>query len=76
MWYILIYYAENIAVVDGQTPIFPPTLEEDVELVPHNQLLAHLFHVLTGCQAMQRLHIAPGKNHTIHSLMESELPPP
>ncbi len=38
-------------------------------------LLAHLFHVLTACQAMQRFQIILGKNCTIHSLLESEFPP-
>jgi hypothetical protein len=56
--YILIYFflCRNIAVFDGQTAIFPPTIEENVEHVPHklgnNQLLAHLFNALTGRKAM------------------------
>ena len=59
----------------GRQRYNPPTIPVTVELIPHNQLLAHLFYTLTGCQAMQRLQIIPGKNRTIHSLLESEFPP-
>jgi hypothetical protein len=55
-----------------QTAISPSVIPETVELVPHSQLLAHLFHVLFDCQAKQRLQIIPGKNHNIHLLLESD----
>jgi hypothetical protein len=60
---------------DGETAIDGPSVPPTLELIPHNQLTAHLFHVLTGCQAMQRLQVIPGKHCTIHSLLQSEFPP-
>ena len=36
--------AENCAVLDGQTSIDAPRIPATVELIPHNQLLAHLFY--------------------------------
>jgi hypothetical protein len=45
-----------------------------MELVPHNLLAAHMFHILTGCQAMQHLQINPTKNQTIHTLLQRQFP--
>jgi hypothetical protein len=56
-------------------PVFAPHIPEGSELVPHNQLAAHMFNFLTGCQAMQRLQINPTKNHTIHTLLAMTFPP-
>ncbi len=64
-----------MCVLDGQTAIFPPVIPQEAQLVPHNQLLAHLFHVLTKFQAMQRFEINPSKNNTVHSLLELKFPP-
>ncbi len=60
---------------DGETVIDGPSVPPTLELKPHNQLMAHLFHVLTGCQAMQRLQVIQGRHCTIHLLLESEFPP-
>ncbi len=45
-----------------------------MELEPHNMLAAHMFHVLTGCQAMQQLQINVSKNNTIHTLLHKQFP--
>ncbi len=37
-------------------------------------LAAHMFSVLTGCQAMQQLQINVAKNNTIHKLMHKQFP--
>ena len=37
-------------------------------------LAAHMFNVLTGCQAMQQLLINVSKNNTIHSLLQKQFP--
>ena len=64
-----------MCVLDGQTPIYPPHTPQSANLVPHNPLLAHLFNVLTTCQAMQSFKIVPGKNMTIHALLNKNFPP-
>ena len=64
-----------MCVLDGQTPIYPPHTPQSANLVPHNPLLAHLFNVLTTCQAMQSFKIVPGKNMTIHALLHKNFPP-
>ena len=47
-------------VFDGKTAIDnQPVVPKNMELVPHNVLAAHMFHVLTGCQAMQQYQINP-----------------
>jgi len=66
--------AENMLVLDGKTEIFPPEIPEKAELVPHNVLAAHMFNVLTGCQAIQQLQINPTKNSTIHLLLHKQFP--
>ena len=33
-----------------------------------------MFHVLTGCQAMQQYQINPTKNKTVHSLLQKTFP--
>ena len=45
-----------------------------MKLKPHNMLAAHMFNVLTGCQAMQQLLINVSKNNTIHSLLQKQFP--
>ncbi len=45
---------------------------EAMELKPHNMLAAHMFCVLTGCQAMQHLQINVSKNNTIHKLLHKQ----
>jgi hypothetical protein len=37
-------------------------------------LAAHMFNVLTGCQAMQQLQISVSKNNTIHTLLHKQFP--
>ncbi len=64
-----------MCVLDGQTEIYPLVIPESAQLVHHNQLLAHLFNVLTKCPAMQLYEINPGKSQTIHSLLSMEYPP-
>ncbi len=61
-------------VLDGKTEIFPPEIPVKAELVPHNVLAAHMFNVLTGCQAMQQLQINPTKNRTIPLLVHKQFP--
>jgi hypothetical protein len=46
-------FAENVLVLDGKTEIFPPEIPAKAKFVTHNVLAAHMFNVLTGCQAMQ-----------------------
>ena len=67
-----------MCVLDGQMEIYPPVVPQQAQLVPYkyNQLLAHLFNVLTKCQAMQRFEINPDKNHTIHKLLDMQSLPP
>ena len=60
---LILFFAENVLVFDGKTAIDnQPVVPENMELVPHNVLAAHMFHVLTGCQAMQQYQINPTKN--------------
>ena len=62
-------------VFDGKTAIDrPPEIPDNMELVPHNMLTAHMFNVFTCCQAMQRLQINPAKNLTVHMLMQKQFP--
>jgi hypothetical protein len=59
-----------VLVFNGKTAIDnPPEVLEAMELQPHNMLAAHMFNVLTGCQAMQQLQISVSKNNTIHTLL-------
>ncbi len=63
---MILFFAENVLVFDGKTPIHnPPEYPETMALVPQNLLAAHMFHILTGCQAMQHLQINPSKNFAI-----------
>jgi hypothetical protein len=57
----------------NQGRVTNPSLAGDVE-IPHNLLAAHMFHILTGCQAMQHLQINPTKNQTIHTLLQRQFP--
>ena len=60
-------------VFDGKTAIDnQPVVPENMELVPHNVLAAHMFKVLTGCQAMQRFQINPTKSKTVHLLLQKK----
>ena len=61
---------------DGKTTTIDnqPVVPENMELVPHNVLAAHMFKVLTGCQAMQRFQINPTKSKTIHLLLKKKFP--
>ncbi len=51
---MLVFFAENVLVFNGKTAIDNQPLAEDLEamkLQPHNMLAAHMFNVLTDCQA-------------------------
>jgi hypothetical protein len=63
-----------VLVLNGKIEIFAPEISEKVELVQHNVLPAYMFHVLTGCQAMQHLQINQTKNCTISSLLQKRFP--
>jgi hypothetical protein len=64
-----------VLVFNGKTAIDnPPEVPEEMELQPHNMLAAHMFSVLTGCQAMQQLQINVAKNNTIHKLLHKQFP--
>jgi hypothetical protein len=73
---MVLFFAENVLVFDGKTPIHnPPEYPETMELVLHNLLAAHMFHILTCYQAMQHLQINPTKNQTIHTLLQGNSQP-
>ena len=62
-------------VFDGKIAIDnQPVVPENMELVPHNVLAAHMFKVLTGCQAMQQYKINPTKSKSVHSLLKKKFP--
>jgi hypothetical protein len=64
-----------VLVFNGKTAIDnPPEVPEEMELQPHNMLAAHMFSVLTGCQAMQQMLINVSKNNTIHLLLQKQFP--
>ncbi len=66
-------FAENVLVFNGKTAIDnPPEIPEAMELLPHNMLAAHMFIILTSCQAMQQLQISISKNNTIHTLLHKQ----
>jgi hypothetical protein len=72
---MLVFFAENVLVFNGKTAIDnQPEVPEAMKLQPHNMLTAHMFNVLTCCQAMQQLQINVSKNHTIHSLLQKQFP--
>ncbi len=76
---MILFFAENVLIFDGKfpgkTPIHnPPEYPETMELVQHNLLAAHMFHILTGCQVMQHLQINPTKNQPIHTLLHRQFP--
>jgi hypothetical protein len=72
---MILFLAENVLVLDGKTPIDnPQEFPEAVQLVTYNMLAAHMFHILTCCQAMQHLQINPTKNQTIHLLLHKQFP--
>ncbi len=69
------FFAENVLVFNGKTAIDnQPEVPEAMKLQPHNMLAAHMFNVLTGCQAMQQLQINVSKNNTIHSTFPRTTP--
>jgi hypothetical protein len=69
------FVAANVLVFNGKTAIDnQPEVSEAIKLQPHNMLAAHMFNVLTGCQAMQQLQINVSKNNTIHSLLQKRFP--
>jgi hypothetical protein len=69
------FFAENVLVFNGKTAIDnQPEVQEAMKLQPHNMLSAHMFNVLTGCQAMQPLQIKVSKNNTIHLLLQKQFP--
>jgi hypothetical protein len=64
-----------VLVFNGKTAIDNlPEVLEAMDLQPHNMLAAHMFNVLTGCQAMQQLQISISKNNTIHMLLHKQFP--
>jgi hypothetical protein len=58
----------------GKSSKNPPEVLEAMDLQPHTMLAAHMFNVLTGCQAMQQLQIRVSKNNTIHTLLNKQFP--
>jgi hypothetical protein len=64
-----------VLVINGKTTsLNQPELPETMTLQPHNMLAAHMFHVLTGRQAMQELQINVSKNNTVHLLLHKQFP--
>ena len=61
-------------MVDGKLPISVPIIPEDHNLVHFNVLFAHLFNVLSKCQAMGMYEINPSKHLTINALVEGSFP--
>ena len=61
-------------MVDGETLIDPPIIP-DVDLIHFNVLFAHLFRILTECQAMTLFQINTAKHNTITALLDRTFPP-
>jgi uncharacterized membrane protein len=61
-------------MVDEKTPIEPPEIREESEIVRFNVLLAHLFAVLSTSQSMSLLHVNPCKHNTVQDIVTCIFP--
>ena len=61
-------------MVDEKTPIEPPEIREESEIVRFNVLLAHLFAVLSHSQSMSLLQVNPCKHNTVQDIVTCIFP--
>ena len=61
-------------MVDEKTPIEPPEIREESEIVRFNVLLAHLFAVLSTSQSMSLLQVNPCKHNTVQDIVTCIFP--